>query len=245
MSILADGEQWRVIGGDCLRELAALPDECADAVVCDPPYGMSYQSARRIDKTSWFDPIANDDRPFIWWLWDSFRITKDGGALLCFCRWDSAEAFRLAIEWAGFTIGGQVIWDRIGHGMGDLNGQPAPRHDTIWFAKKGKFEWRGPRLKSVVSHQRISGEALTHPNEKPVPLMIELVTSICPENGLVVDPCCGSGSTGVACSHTNRRFLGMELDGGMALIARRRISEAAPLFVRPPEPDPELFGAKP
>jgi len=108
-------------------------------IATDPPYGISYQSARRTDRSKWKPKIANDGQPYVWWLYDAYRLLEDGGGLLCFCRWDVQEAFRLAITWAGFSVRAQIIWDRVVHGMGDLTGTPGPQHDVIWFATKGRF----------------------------------------------------------------------------------------------------------
>lgn len=71
-----------------------------------------------------------------------------------------------------------------------------------------------------------SGRANTHPTVKPVALMRWLVRLVTPPGGLVLDPFCGSGSTGVACVHEGVRFLGLELDAGYAEIARARIAHA-------------------
>jgi hypothetical protein len=68
--------------------------------------------------------------------------------------------------------------------------------------------------------------ANTHPTVKPVSLMRWLVRLVTPRGGLVLDPFCGSGSTGVACVHEGVRFLGLELDAGYAEIARARIAHA-------------------
>lgn len=68
--------------------------------------------------------------------------------------------------------------------------------------------------------------ANTHPTVKPVSLMRWLVRLVTPKGGLVLDPFCGSGSTGVACVHEGVRFLGLELDAGYAEIARARIAHA-------------------
>jgi len=59
--------------------------------------------------------------------------------------------------------------------------------------------------------------------------LIRLVT---PTGGLVLDPFCGSGSTGIAALREGRRFVGVELDPDYAAIARRRIAEDMPLFNR-------------
>jgi site-specific DNA-methyltransferase (adenine-specific) len=65
-----------------------------------------------------------------------------------------------------------------------------------------------------------------HPTQKPVELMEFLVMSYCPADGVVLDNCMGSGSTGVACVNTGRRFIGMELEERYFGIAEKRISDA-------------------
>lgn len=53
-----------------------------------------------------------------------------------------------------------------------------------------------------------------------------LVKSYCPENGIVLDNCMGSGSTGVACMNTNRNFIGIEIEEKYFEIAKKRIDES-------------------
>lgn len=203
---------WKLVFGDCLTGMRDLETGSADSVVTDPPYGIDYQSARRTDKTKRLEKIANDGKPFVWFLPEAYRVLRDGGCLVCFCRWDVQEAFRQAIEWAGFEVKSQVIWDRGAHGMGDLKAAFAPQHDVIWFAVKGKFAFPGQRPPSVVPTMRLGGEALLHPNQKPVELMSYLIRSVTPPGGLVVEPFAGSGSTMVAAVRDGYRVVGYELD---------------------------------
>ena len=51
--------------GDCLELMRDIPGGSVDLVLCDPPYGIDYQSARRTDKTDSFPKILNDKKPFI------------------------------------------------------------------------------------------------------------------------------------------------------------------------------------
>ena len=217
---------WRIECGDCLELLKALPDGSVDAVVTDPPYGIDYQSARRTDRTTWKPKIANDKSPFVWFLRDAARVLVDGGRLLCFCRWDTAEAFKSAIEWSGLTLRAQIIWDRETHGMGDPRVSPSPRHDIIWYATKGRYEFQNGRPCSVVRSSRVSGGSLVHPNEKPVDLIEQLAKSYTSEGDAILDPFAGSGTTGVACVQTGRNFIGFEIDPHYCEIARKRIGEA-------------------
>ncbi len=208
--------------GDCLQILPTIEAGTIDAIITDPPYGIDYQS-------SWCEKkkpkIANDTRPFIWFLHDAYRVLKDPGCALIFCRWDVQNIFKDAMEAAGLTIKSQVIWDREGHGMGDLTGSFAPQHDVIWFGTKGDYKFPGKRPTSVIRSTRINGEALCHPNEKPVELMADLIASTVPKGGVVLDPFAGSGSTGVAALKIEREFIGIELDRNHYETAYRRLRD--------------------
>ncbi len=70
---------------------------------------------------------------------------------------------------------------------------------------------------------RTGGAKNTHATVKSIELMKWLVTLITPPNGIVLDPFCGSGSTGCACVVEGFDFLGLELDEKYAEIARARI----------------------
>jgi hypothetical protein len=67
------------------------------------------------------------------------------------------------------------------------------------------------------------GEGNRHNTVKSTTLMAWLVKLACPEGELVLDPFAGSGSTGVACLRTGRRFLGVESDRESCLMATRRL----------------------
>lgn len=73
---------------------------------------------------------------------------------------------------------------------------------------------------------QFNSEKGRHPTQKPVPLLEYLIKTYTREGATVLDPCMGSGSTGVACVHTGREFIGMELDAGYFEIADKRIREA-------------------
>ena len=69
-------------------------------------------------------------------------------------------------------------------------------------------------------------KARVHPTQKPVELLEYLVKTYSNEGETVLDNCMCSGSTGVACMNTNRKFIGIELDEGYFDIAERRIADA-------------------
>ncbi|HMO31013.1 site-specific DNA-methyltransferase [Enterovirga sp.] len=86
----------------------------------------------------------------------------------------------------------------------------------------------GPRLmRSVIYLRNCHGRAI-HPTEKPSALLEILIRTSCPPGGLVGDWFAGSGSAGEACRLSGRRYLGCEIDAGMAERARARIASVLP-----------------
>lgn len=195
-----------------------MPDESVNAIITDPPYGINYASQTGAR-------IKNDKAPFIWFLYDAFRVLKSGGTLLCFTRWDVEQTFIDAIELAGFRVKSEVIWDKVYHGMGDTKAAFAPAHENIVFAIKGKYSFPGGRPKDLVTFSKLGSAQMIHPTEKPVGLIANLITAVTKPDDLILDPFAGSGSTLVAAKKSGRRFIGVELDDEYYEKARRRIEE--------------------
>ena len=76
------------------------------------------------------------------------------------------------------------------------------------------------------SVQEFNRERGLHPTQKPVALMEYLIRTYTNHGDVVLDNCMGSGTTGVACVNTNRKFIGMENDETYFNIAQNRINEA-------------------
>lgn len=216
----------RLLHGDCMDVLPTLAAESVDAVITDPPYGMAFQSNWVADDRK-KARIHGDERPFIWFLPQAFRILRTGGGLVCFTDWKNQDVWRTAIDCAGFTIRSHCVWDRVAHGMGDLKASFAPQHDVFWFATKGAFAFPGKRPKSVIRDTRVSCSATPHPTAKPEGLMRELCRSLCRPGDTVLDPFVGSGSTGVAAVKEGMNFVGVELDETYFTFAEQRLREAA------------------
>ena len=85
--------------------------------------------------------------------------------------------------------------------------------------------WQGGKSKSNVLEYKKDNDGY-HPTQKPVALLEDLIQTYSNEGNTVLDFTMGSGSTGVACVNTNRRFIGIELDAGYFEIAKKRIEEA-------------------
>ena len=79
---------------------------------------------------------------------------------------------------------------------------------------------------SILSFAKPHPSVAQHRTEKPVALLEHLVNTYTNPGQVVLDNCMGSGSTGVACVNTGRRFVGMEIDKGYFDVAVNRIAKA-------------------
>jgi site-specific DNA-methyltransferase (adenine-specific) len=97
--------------------------------------------------------------------------------------------------------------------------------------KRGNLEFNGNGIigEGIVGHgNKINMLKNFHPTVKPIKLMQYLVKMITPPNGIVLDPFCGSGTTGVACKLDGFQFVGLEQDPEYAKIAEARITNYEP-----------------
>lgn len=220
MSVLREAnvsdEPVRLIHGDCLDVLRSLPDGSVDAVVMDPPYGIAYSSGHGGD--SWGDgsirgdeSTAARDRVLEWAAGQDLPV-------LCFGSWRVPRP-------SGTKA--LLVWDTLGAlGMGDLRIPWKPSHQEIYVlgnpamfcGERGSDVLRHPPVQSMAKNGRL------HPMQKPVGLLRDLIGKL--RGGVILDPFMGSGTTGVACVQTGRKFIGVEIDPAYFAIAQKRINEA-------------------
>ena len=96
-----------------------------------------------------------------------------------------------------------------------------------WATRSQKDEYI-PRFKNYPKHvlEFKKETKRLHPTQKPVALLEYLLKTYTNEGEIVLDNCMGSGSTGVACVNTSRRFIGIEKDNKYFEIAKQRINDA-------------------
>ena len=207
---------WKVIEGDCLQHLAAMGG-LYGAVLTDPPFGIDYKSGHATDRLWKGGRLIAGDKSIE--VRDAALAMLDPVPTLAFGSWRAPRPIATRQV---------LVWDKGGAlGMGALDIPWKPDHEEIYVIGSG---WAGSRdCGSVLRHapvQSMAKNGRVHPNEKPVALLLDLLRKL-PPRCTVIDPFCGSGSTGVACVRSGRGFIGIEIDPTYAAIARRRISEAA------------------
>lgn len=212
--------------GDCLEYMEQLADGSVDMVLTDPPYGVAYKSGRRQEKEHRFNREILNDRdlsaleaiaPHLW------RVLPDDAACFVFCAWKKLNDVDELLRAQGFDIRNHIIWDKGVHTVGDLKHDFGYQYEPLVFATKGRPEIRGHRWSDVWKCMRVPADKQLHQNQKPTSILSRAILAMSDEGATVLDPFMGSGSTGVACLDTNRRFIGCELDEGYFAVALKRL----------------------
>ncbi len=243
----------QLIQGDCLVEMAKIPDKSIDMILCDLPYGTT--------ACKW-DVIIPFDK-----LWEQYnRIIKDNGAILLFgsqpftsllicsnikmfkCEWIWKKAvgsnfattkYMPMKEHESILVFGKnrvsyypILQPRAESGKKRLNyghkgSKTGEIYDSISFSGFDKDTYnQDMRCPSSVQYfnNREKCRGL-HPTQKPVALLEYFIKTYSKEGDTILDNCMGSGSTGVACVNTGRDFIGIELNKEYFEIATKRIKE--------------------
>lgn len=205
--------------GDCREILPTLPR--ADVIMTDPPYGdvthAGARSANSLDRTTIdFPSITSED---LAGLCRAFVEAANRWVVMT-CEWQHAAS----LEAAGVPLVRLGVWIK-------PNGAPqftGDRPGTGWEAvailhREGKKRWNNGGHHAVWHCPIEQGE---HPTQKPLGLVGQWVAAFSEPGETILDPFCGSGTTGVAAVQAGRRFTGIEIDQKWFDLARRRISDA-------------------
>lgn len=222
----------KLLKGDCLELMKDIPDGSVDMILTDPPYLQGYKTNRRKDNRHEFSSeILNDtpqtgSRMIVKFLELSYQKLRNNSSILVFCNTNKIDFFKQEIEKAGFKIKNIIVWVKNNHTAGDLKASFGHQYEFVILANKGRRFINGNRDNDVMFFDKVAGKEQLHQNQKPVDLLQYLVEKLSDSNNTILDPFMGSGSTGVACINTNRKFIGMELDAKYFNIAKERIEKA-------------------
>ena len=221
-------EDIKLYCDDCLNIMKQIDNESIDLIVTDPPYLIKYKTNHRKNKNHNFcSEILNDDNKqlIIDYIRECYRILKNNTAMYMFCNCDKVDFFKQELENAGFKIKNMIIWVKNNWTAGDLKAQFGKQYEIIFLVNKGRKYFNGKRITDVWMFDRISGKKQLHQNQKPVDLLKQCILKHSDENDVIFDGFMGSGSTGVACIETGRKFIGVELDKKYFEIAKERIEK--------------------
>ena len=235
--------------GDCLELMKDIPDKSVDMILCDLPYGtlkLKWDAIIPFDEL-WeqYERIIKDNGAIV--LFGSQPFTSN-------LVMSNLKLFKYEIIWDKVNISNPMLakkqplkshenicvfykkqpvynpqmtsgikWNRGGSGA-KKSKHKAFDIDLERECKSDITELKYPKTIWIESNSNRNNRF--HPTQKPVGLLEKLIKTYTNEGEVVLDNCMGSGSTGVACVNTGRKFIGIEIDKKYFDISKQRIEEA-------------------
>ncbi len=247
-----------IIVGDCIAELAQLPEQSVDLVFADPPYNLQLNrellrpNNSRVDGVDddWdkFGSFADYDAFTRDWLGACRRVLKPEGGLWVIGSYHNIFRVGAILQDLGFWILNDVIWRKT-NPMPNFRGRRFTNaHETLLWAAMGpkaRYTFNYESMKALNEDLQMRSDWLlpicsgaerlkedgrkTHPTQKPEALLHRILLASSHRGDVVLDPFLGSGTTAAAAKRLERNFIGIERDPLYAEAAKARVAATAPL----------------
>ena len=234
----------QLVQGNCLERMKEIQNKSIDMILCDLPYGTTdckwdsiipfeplWEQYNRVIKDNGAIVLFSA-QPFTTklihsnfkhfkycWYWKKNNVT--GGI---FCKYQPMRCIEdICVFYKNmptYNPQGLIKLDKIKISL--------PHEASVYQKKKNpsiQTHTGYPKHLLEFVNEATSNKRL-HPTQKPVALLEYLIKTYTNEGEVILDNCMGSGSTGVACINTNRKFIGIELDEKYFNIAKDRINIA-------------------
>jgi modification methylase len=249
----------RIIVGDCVAQMAALPAASIDLVFADPPYNLQLKGDLKRPDDSRVEAVDDDWDKFASfaeydaftraWLGACRRLLKPAGTLWVIGSYHNIFRVGAILQDLGFWILNDVVW-RKSNPMPNFRGRRFTNaHETlIWAAREqtSRYTFNYEALKAGNEDIQVrsdwtlplcTGEerlkqadgGKLHPTQKPEALVARVILAASRPGDVVLDPFFGTGTTGAVAKRLGRSFIGIEREKNYARAAEKRIAAVDPL----------------
>lgn len=234
--------------GDSFKILPKLKADSIDMIFADAPYFLSNNGITcfggrmvSVNKADWDTGYSLKQKHAFnqKWIRRCKRILKPDGTIWVSGTLHNIYSLGFALEEAGFKIINNITWEKT---------NPPPNlacrcfthsTETILWAKKigGRHRFNYDNMKAINSNKQMKDVwegALTkksekfagkHPTQKPEYLLERIILASTIDGDMVLDPFCGSGTTGVVANRLNRKFIGIDSVKEYLEVSRVRIEK--------------------
>jgi site-specific DNA-methyltransferase (adenine-specific) len=244
------GHSVKLLKGDSIEILNQARESSVDMIFADPPYflsngGISCHAGKMVsvNKGKWDKSrgVEENHKFNLEWLKACQRVLKSNGTIWVSGTLHVIFSVGYAMQELGFKILNDITWEKP---------NPPPNlscryftHSTetvLWAAKnaKSKHLFNYPRMREINGGKQMktvwkflapSSDEKTfgkHPTQKPVELLERIIQASTNEGDLVLDPFCGSSTTGVASVLLDRKYVGIDLEQEYLDLSVKRLRRA-------------------
>ena len=226
---------FNLINGDSLKKLKNFEDKSIDMIFADPPYFLSNNGITcnggkmvSVNKGDWDKCYSLRDKHSFnkKWLKECYRILKDNGTIWVSGTLHNIYSIGMALEENGFKIINNITWQKTNPPPNLACKTFTHSTETILWARKDlkniKYTFNYDLMKELNNNKQMKDVWTTsltkpsekkqgkHPTQKPLEILDRIILASTKENDLILDPFCGSSTTGIAANKLNRNYIGID-----------------------------------
>lgn len=229
-----DGD-FKLIYNDTFKQLKKFEDKSIDMIFADPPYflsddGITCRSGKiaSVNKGEWDKSLSVKDKLEYnkKWINECYRILKDNGTIWISGTMHNIYSIGESLEEENFKILNNITWQKTNPPPNIACKTFTHSTETILWAKKNiknnKYTFNYSLMKELNGGKQMKDVWITsltklsekkqgkHPTQKPLEILERIILASTKENDLILDPFCGSSTTGIAAIKLNRKYIGID-----------------------------------
>lgn len=241
---------FKLINDDTFNALEKFEEKIFDMIFADPPYFLSNNGITcsggkmvSVNKGIWDKSLSVKEKHNFnkKWIKECYRVLKDNGTIWISGTLHNIYSIGMALEEEGFKIINNITWQKTNPPPNLACKTFTHSTETILWAKKdlkkSKYTFNYDLMKELNDNKQMRDVWTTsltkpsekkqgkHPTQKPLEILNRIILASTKENDLILDPFCGSSTTGIAAAKLNRRYIGIDNEKEYLDLSIRRYQE--------------------
>lgn len=246
----SENGSFSLINGDTFKVLKKIEDKTFDIIFADPPYFLSNNGITcsggkmiSVNKGDWDKSLTLKEKHSFnkRWIKECYRILKDTGTIWISGTLHNIYSIGMALEESGFKILNNITWQKTNPPPNLACKTFTHSTETILWARKDlknvKYTFNYDAMKQMNANKQMKDVWTTsltkpsekkqgkHPTQKPLEILDKIILASTKENDLILDPFCGSSTTGISAVKLGRKYIGVDNEKEYLDLSIRRYEE--------------------
>lgn len=230
-----ESDIFKLIYNDIFKAIKKFEDKSIDMIFADPPYFLSGNGITcsggkmvSVNKGEWDKTLSIKEKYKFnkKWIKECYRILKDNGTIWISGTLHNIYSIGMALEEEGFKIINNITWQKTNPPPNLACKTFTHSTETILWARKDlknvKYTFNYTLMKEINNNKQMKDVWTTsltkpsekkcgkHPTQKPLEILDRIILASTKEGDLILDPFCGSSTTGISAVGLNRRYIGID-----------------------------------